>query len=746
MAIASPAITSFSSGEWSSLMQARVDTERYNSACRTLENFLPTTQGPARKRPGTIYIGEARDADETVTLIPWEFNRDTAYVLELTNLKMRIWRADGTIVESAPGVPLALDTPWPDTAGASVQTAQINNIMYMVHPSYAPVRLTRGSDTTWLLRYNFLNTATPAAAQNDNSALTMTVSALTGSVTCTASSSVFSSNMVGSFLWFYSNIPLSYNLWKPLTAYSVGDFVYTERSDIPGSYAVYECTTAGTSGEDQIDTPKPNAALNDGTAVWAFRHCGAVFAKITAYTSVTVVTVSVGSGLTWSTFGQEQHHIPTTFISGGPPNNAWRWALSAWSEVNGYPSSVAFYENRIVYGGVTARPTTIWGSRKDSYDVFHRIASLDDEPFEFTLTDSKSSTIAWMSSGAVLGVGTGSSEFSVSGGNAAITPTNVQAKVETRHGSDPQMVVGIGGSTFFVQRNGGTLREWIYDDNLQRRKGLDRTLANDEITRNGVRKLQQTSEPDSIIWGITSEGALVALTYEQDEQVIAWSRHDISATVESIASIPSPDGDSDSLWIACIRNVDGSDVRYIERMSTYSDNVWLDSAVHIVSAPASTAISGLDHLEGETVSVVADGAVHADKTVVGGAITLDYAASDTFVGIPIVGTIEPQRIEGGSQNGTSQGKRKKISNIVLHLYETGGGLWYGTDANNMYEVQFRSAADAMDTAVPLFTGWTHKLPIFRGHLGEGKLRLEHRLPQPCAIMAIYPQIDTEDDR
>ena len=746
MAIASPAITSFNAGEWSSLMQARSDVDRYRFSCRTLENFLPTTQGPARKRPGTLYVGAAHADDERVTLIPWEFNRDTAYVLELSDLTLRIWRADGTIVESAPSTPLEIVTPWSDVEAERVQWAQINNVMYLVHPSHSPRKLTRTSDTSWALVNDYASYAYPAGEQNTTSSHTLTLSALSGvAVTCTSSASLFTADMVGSYIWFYALIPASYALWKPSTAYTAGDYVYTERADIPGSYAVYRCSVSGTSGTTPIDSPNPGAFI-DGTVTWSFRHINAAWAKITAYTSPTVVTVSVSSFVSWSTFGAEALAIPSTFLSGGSTDQAWRWALSAWSEDKGYPGSVAFYENRIIYGGVPKKPVTIWGSRVDSYRVFNRIVSLDDEPFEYTLTDSKSSTIAWMASGDVLSIGTGSSEFSVSGGNTGITPTNVQVRADTRHGSDPQMPVVIGGSVFFVQRNGGTVREWLYDDNIQRRKGLDRTVVHDDIARNGVRRLQQVSEPDSLVYGIARNGTLVALTYELDEQVIGWSRHNISATVESIASIPSPDGDSDSLWIACVRNVDGSDVRCIERITTYADNVWLDSAVRVVSDPADTAISGLDHLEGETVSVVTDGAVHPNAVVTSGAITLEYESSDTVAGLPIVGTLEPQRIEGGSQNGTSQGKRKKISNMVLHLYETGGGLWYGTDADNMYEVQFRNATDDMDTAVPLFTGWTYKLPLLRGHLAEGKLRLEHRLPQPCTIMAIYPQIDTEDDR
>jgi hypothetical protein len=750
MAIASPALTSFNAGEWSSLMQARSDVDKYRFSCRTLENFLPTVQGPARKRPGTAFVGKAFDSLGGVRLIPWVFNRDTAYVLELTNQRIRIWRANETIVESAPDTPLSIVAPWTGVQLRSVQFTQVNNVMYLVHPDHSPHKLVRNSDTSWSLSDEFGILATPYDAQNEDATSYLLVSSLSGgAVTCTSSTNVFTADMVGSYVWFFSNIPVSYTLWKPSTVYTAGAYVYSERADIPGSYVVYECIVGGTSGTIAIDNPKPGIVFTDGTAQWSFRHIGASWAKITAYTSATQVTISVGSNFTWSNFGQEQSRIPRAFLTGGPTGEAWRWSLSAWSSSKGYPGSVVFYENRIVYGGVAARPTTIWGSRQDSYNIFHRIVSLDDEPFEFTLTDGQSSRIAWMAASDVLSIGSGSSEYSVTGGTGeAITPTNVRAVAETRHGADPQMPVVVGGSVFFVQRNGGTVREWVYDDSVQGRRALDRTVVHDGIARNGVRELQYASEPDSIIWGITSDKKLVALTYEPDEQVFAWSRHDVGGDVESIASIPSPDGDSDCLWISVRRDAITPHVRNIERMTAFSENVWLDSSVRILEDPASASLTGVTHLVGETVSIVTDGAVHPDKPVVSGFgdVTLDYPASDTLVGYTIVSTLEPQRLEAGSQNGTSQGKRKKISNIVLHLYETGGGLWYGTDSGHMYEVQFRSVGDPMDTAVPPYTGWTVKLPILNGHLSEGKLRLEHRLPQPCTVMAIYPQIDTEDDR
>ena len=142
--------------------------------------------------------------------------------------------------------------------------------------------------------------------------------------------------------------------------------------------------------------------------------------------------------------------------------------------------------------------------------------------------------------------------------------------------------------------------------------------------------------------------------------------------------------------------------------------------------------------------MLADGAVHPNRTVTSGAITLQLAASVVNVGLPYTATIKTMPIEAGAQDGTAQGKEQRINGIVLDLFETGAGLWYGPNTTDMDEYAVRSSGDAMDAPVRLFTGQTDRL-AWPGEYEKGtQVVVQHRLPLPCTVRALLPQLYTYD--
>ena len=210
--------------------------------------------------------------------------------------------------------------------------------------------------------------------------------------------------------------------------------------------------------------------------------------------------------------------------------------------------------------------------------------------------------------------------------------------------------------------------------------------------------------------------------------------------------IPHWDGNQDSTWMVVNRTIDGSTVRYIEYIEKYLEDdyaLFLDCALTYDGA-ATTSISGLDHLEGETVSVLADGYVHPDVVVSSGAITLQTAASVVNIGYGYSATVKTMPLEAGAGDGTSQGKTMRIVNAVVRLHETGPGLWYGPDTSNMDEYHTRGSGDLMDEAVPLLTGDTEILPWPSGYEFAPQVTLQHRTPLPCTIVAVMPQVTTYD--
>jgi hypothetical protein len=281
------------------------------------------------------------------------------------------------------------------------------------------------------------------------------------------------------------------------------------------------------------------------------------------------------------------------------------------------------------------------------------------------------------------------------------------------------------------------------------------TVLADHIALGSFKKFAFQQEPNRLLWALMANGELACFTYDRIQQVTAWHRHVIGGTnalVKSIATIPHPLGNQDQLWLVVSRTIGGTTKQYIEvldpdweRSNSLSDAFFVDSGLSYTGS-SFTSLSGLEHLEGQTVTILADGATHADKVVSGGSITLDRAATSIVVGFKYEATMKTMRVEAGAADGTSQGKTKRITNIVLRLDQTGSGLLYGPDEveANMDELHLREPEYAMGSGVPLFDGDTEVLSWPYGYEQPGHIALKHKLPLPCTITAIMPQLITQD--
>jgi len=358
-------------------------------------------------------------------------------------------------------------------------------------------------------------------------------------------------------------------------------------------------------------------------------------------------------------------------------------------------------------------------------------------------------TIQWLAPTKVLAIGTTNGEFTLSASQISdpVTPTNVKITPQTTFGSATSVrPLRIGGSILFLQRAGRKVREYVYQFDTDSFVAPNMNVLADHITETGVVAMSYQQEPNQIVWAPRADGILAGLTYERSEDVVGWHRQDVGGIVESVVSIPHWDGDQDVLWMIVKRTIDGVDVRYVEYLEKYldgADSFFLDSGLTYDGAPTAS-LTGLDHLEGETVTILVDGAVHPDRVVAGGAINLQYAGSVINVGLPYIATIKTMPVEAGAGNGVAQGKTMRINDIVIRMYRTGAGLWYGPSTTNMDEYHVRSSVDDMDEPVPLYTGDTTFLPWPGEYELAPQMVIQHRLPLPCTIVALMPQVTTYD--
>lgn len=742
MSKSSPIIGSMNAGELSPKLGARVDFQKYPSGASILENFIPTVQGPLDRRGGTRFVHEVKDSTKKVLLQPFEFSVDQAYMLEFGHYYCRFYTWDSVtkvrgILESSPGVPVEVVTPYAEadlynTDGTPrLGFAQSGDNLYIAHGLYQQRIITRVSATSFSIAL-YVARGGPWQIMNET-ATTIYASAETGTgITLTASAAVFTAAMVGSLVKLESKDLNAIPAWEVSKAVGAG---VRRRSDSK----TYESLTAGTTG-----TSKPvhsEGALYDGdTGVqWEYRDPGYGYVRITAFTSTTVVTADVVD------------RLPSQVVGSG--NATTRWSLGEWSSVQGWPTDVAFYRERLWWG----RKQYVWGSVSADFTDYSPLnfgQVTDDMAITVTLVSGKINDVQWMIGDEDLLCGTAGGEFSVGElqNGKALAPGNVRSRLVSSYGSRAISPVKNGDGLLFVQRAGLKAREVSYDTISYKYKSTDATVLAEHITASGLVQMAFQQEPNPVVWAIRSDGKLLGFTWNSEQEVRGWHRHPIGGDgfVESVAVMPAAEGDRSELWLVVRRTINGSTKRYVEYMERpwregddQAASFYVDSGLTYDGAPA-TVISGLGHLEGMVVDVLADGAPHPQRTVTGGSITMLRDASVVNVGLPCPCKYRSMRLEAGASDGTAQGKTKRIHKAVLRFLNTGGGR-YGSDVDNMDALQLRTSSDAMSAPVPLFTG-DKVVPWPEGYNTDAYMMFVNDQPTPVTLLGLMPQIQTADAR
>lgn len=770
MAKASPIQNSFNAGEFSAALEGRTDLGKYGAACKQMVNFLPMVQGPARRRSGTRFVEEVKDSTDRTWLLRFEFSETQAYILEFGDQYIRFYTNHGQVLSG--GSPYEIASPYTvaDLTNANgtlrLRTVQSGDVIYIVHPSYAPRKLSRFAATNWTLTLVDFQ-AGPFLDIDPDNATTVYASAQTGTVTITASAATFASTDVGSLFLLEEEDLSAIKPWDAGQELSVGQGSngvnvsgILRRSD----GKTYKCVTSDfapaaspakvirTGGVKPIHT-RGVAADGDGLPKqpdnsdptvyregvdWEFQDPGYGWVKITAFTNSTTVTATVLSSL------------PSGVVGSG--NATPRWAFSRWSNTRGWPSQVAFFRERLCFSTGQILNFSVAGdfenfaSRNESGEI------AADQAITIEVASDTVNTVEWLAPSDGLLIGTAGGEFLCKEltTDEPFGPGNVKIVQQSTYGSKSVIPLQVGESVLFVQRSGRKLRELQYEFASDKFKSSDLTVLAEHITTGGINDIVYQQEPHSIVWVTRADGLLIGFTFNREQDVLGWHRHPVGGDgiVECMEVIPNPNGTQDDLWMIVRRTIDGSTKRYIEYMeqdftedSDIEDAFFVDSGLTYDGA-AATTITGLDHLEGEEVAILADGAAHPNRTVASGEITLQRAATHVQIGLAYDTLIQTMRIEAGAQDGTAQGKTKRITKAVLRFLSTVGAK-AGAIEGQLDEIQFRKPADPMDQAVPPFTG--DKLLEWPGSYDfEGYIFVQQPQPLPMTLVAIMPQVVTQD--
>ena len=885
--------TNFTAGQLSPRLFGRVDLSKYANGAAEITNLIVQPHGGVTRRPGTKFINEVKTSSAKTRLLPFEFSTVQAYCVEAGNQYFRFFKDQGVILEANktisgltkanPGVVTAtshgfsngdlvfissvggmtevnnkyfkvankgtntfelqdvdgnnvntsgfttytsggtaarvveIATPYATADLFSIQYAQTADVMYLVHPSYAPRKLSRTSHTNWTLTEVDLQDG-PYLDENITTT-TLDSDGTTGSVTITASAVTginggdgFLSTDVGRLI----RIGHQASEWAGSTSFSVGDIRRNSGN-------VYECIKAGTSASSGGPSGELDSIV-DGSVSWKFIDDGGIHhgnATITAVNSTTEVDATVNKNFA--------AHTAET-----------RWSLGAFSDTTGFPSAVAFFEQRLFFAGTTEQPQTIFASRSGDFENFSPSA-LDDGAITVTIATDQVNSIRWLSPGQKMAIGTAGGEFtfSSSGNEEAVTPTNLRVLRQGTRGVHSTRPIRIDNRVLFIQFHQRKLRELAFDFASDSFVSPDLTILSENVSGDGLVEMTFQQEPDSVIWAARDDGRLAGLTYLRDQEVVAWHEHVIGgnisssfnsassvasnqitisshgystgdavvydaaggevvggltdgetyfvfvvdsntislaasvaqseigavitltdassastqflkqdAKVETVTSIPGTN--EDELWMIVQRTVNGVTRRYVEVLTTKFDtfrgstkvgSVFVDSSL-TYNGTATSTLSGLDHLEAETVSILGDGSVHADRAVSSGAITsISPTVTRASVGLPYTSTLKTLRPEKGGDDGSAQGRPKRVFETTFRFLDTLGAEYAPGTSTSFDTVQFREGSTPMDISPALFSG--DKTVQFHGSWEtEGQVQVRQTQPLPFELTSIVTRIVT----
>lgn len=714
--------TNFTAGEVSPRMLGRVDIARYQNGAELMENCWPLVHGGAIRRDGTLFCAAAKLANKRSRLIPYVFNKDQAYVIEVGDLYMRFFYSTGAPIETSPGVLLELVSPYTEAMIDELEYVQGADTMFLFHKEVPVYRLRRVTNTEWTLAAApFVTVPFAEAGIKFATSATLSDASVGTGRTFTSSASAFLAGDVGRQIVAGGGI-------AEITGYTSATVVTVEVITAFASTAItaWQMTLSpqATNTPSAKDPVGKVITLTLDVAGWRSNDVGKYIkingglVQITAYTSTTVVSGVIRTAL--------------TSIIGSTPN-AWSLESAVWNATDGYPSTGTLYEQRLACAGSINYPQTVWLSRTGEYLNFE-LGTADDDAMSLTVASDQINPISHLAQIKVLISLTYGGEFSMTGGvEKPITPTNIQVKNQSVYGCNRVRPVRIGNELYFMQRSNRKLRAMAYKYDSDAYGSPDMSVLSEHITEGGITDMAYQQEPESILFLVRADGVMATLTIDRDQDVVGWARQTTDGVFESVATIPTEEGEQ--VWCIVKRTVNGSTVRYVER---FSESVSADCGITGTSVGGADTWSGLSHLEGKLVDIVADGVVMQPQTVTSGQVTLPRDAFAVQIGLHYKTTIKTLTPEVQGNTGSMQGNSMRIGEITLRFHETIGCKLNGQT------IAFRNLGPSiLDEPPELFTG-DHRLEKLGWDRGRAQLLIEQDQPLPFHLLSVVKKLTFND--
>lgn len=699
--------TNFNAGQFSKNMQGRSDIVYYRNAVASSSDLTPHLTGPLGKRSGTQFIAHTRYSNRPTRLISWYYNSKLPFMLEFGDFYVRFFLEQAPLLKN--GFIYELPTPYKAEDIFNVRFTAARQQLYMTQTDSHPYVLTYDAATS-----DFDIKPTPIDGPYDKpvpEGVKIEWSSVLGYLSFKTDNNIFMASDVGRTIQVFSG-----------------------------------------------EADEKDQALTD-----SYYHS----ALIKSYASPTQVEI-------------EWLRPPDNGIQVWP-NDMYKdwWHLSVFGDANaerswfdeelrpyGYPSHATFNEGRLVYSDSVDAPLTLWGSNPnkavlssiESINTFSKFipgyGQPDDLSYTYTLDAEVNGHINWLISSSVLAIGTDSDEWSFGqvDSTAPVTSNNVFAKRQTALGSKNVEAVKLGEMIVFVQANGRQLQGWRFDRNTYSFNGIRLNIFSEDVITSDVVEMATAVDNESRLYVVLQDGSLAVGVILPSHKINGWVKWSTAGEFKSVATTPTTvnaDGNKE-VWVITKRENSQGTFQFVEMFNTeYEEDTALmtysDSALKY-DGISTNVLSGLEHLEGNTVSIWADKAVFKNQVVENGEITLPVSVSKAVVGLPyapeaITLNLEPPVYAERAYTLNGMATLRSISKIIITFEKTLNAI-VGTNKNNMVRIPFRGALDLTDTGVDLFTG-IKEVRVDDPMDLSSQVIIRSDTPTPMKIISIGIQMDIE---
>ena len=672
--------SAFTGGELAPSLSARVDFNKFGQGCRLLKNFKIQPHGGAVKRPGFLLLdalpGEA-------ALIGFVFNQDQAYCLAFGEKWLRVFTADGVVLNRF-NQPYQIATPYTLEQAKRLSVAQSADVLFIASEGVAPQKLKRLNHDEW--EFETISFEPPLAAP-----VGLNVSSPGGSTPYTYYVTALDQDGKESELSVGFKVS-----GPPSNNWTAGQTITLTWMPVPGAeeYRVYKSSFGGRPGFMAI----------------------------------------VGDG----ELSYRDYNVSPS-LSEGPPKYEDPFPDGD------YPRAVSFFEQRLVFASTPKRPQTIWMSKSGDYTNFAAYTpQMADSPWEGTVVSPTMSQVVWMAPLRSLVVGATMVEWEISSTQGPFSASTAKSTPQSYNGSDRLPAIIIGDTILHIARSGAQVRDLKYAFDADAYGGTDRSiLASHLLEKERILDWTYQQHPDSVVWMVRSDGLLLGMTFQAEHDVIAWHRQVTDGSFHAVCSVPN--GHNDVLYAVVKREVKGASRWFMERLADryidgdYSLNSFLDCSV-IYDRPGEEVerLSGLEHLEGKTVGILSRGAVEAPRVVEGGAVVLDKPSDRIIVGLPYSAEMETMPLEIVGQQGASVGRKKVINAVNIRVHETVGAE-VGVYTDEMETIKWRST-EPYGVAPRPFSG-DKRAVVGAPALNVVTVKIRSADPTPMTVLAVMAEVD-----